>query len=469
MTLIGVVLLEVLVAFEQIAVATAMPTAARELDGLAIYPVVFAVPLATAVLAMVIAGPWADAAGPRVVVLTGVSLFVTGLLVAGSAQSMAMLIIGRSVQSIGGGLDSVALYVLIAMVFPEDLRPKIFMSISAAWVAPSLFGPPLAGYLATQVTWRWVFWIGATLAIPALALLLPAMRRVRSVGGERELSSRVRRRLVAAAAAALGSVALSIAADRPMLPAVALAVTGVLLLVLAVPRLVPAGTIRGQRGMPAVIATRALLGAAFLGTDIYLPLILTRQHGMGATEAGFVLTVGAVSWSLGAWIAGRRTTYADQRRLTRLGLVLLTIGIASALSAAWPATPSWILYGAWLVGGGGIGLAYSPLTVLLMGMSSPEAQGRNASSLQTAEMLMSSVLLAVSAIAFGGLTPHSHIAAFASGLVLAALTAALGIVMSRRLQPADSARRAQQGVVVTGEPLLPTEPRAVRPERAPDR
>lgn len=442
MTLIGVVLLEVLVAFEQIAVSTAMPTAARELDGLAIYPVVFAVPLATAVLAMVVAGPWADSAGPRLVVMTGVSLFVAGLLVAGSAQSMSMLIIGRSVQSIGGGLDSVALYVLIAMAFPEALRPKIFMGISAAWVAPSLFGPPLAGYLATHATWRWVFWIGATLAIPALALLLPAMRRLPAVVREQDPSSYVRRRLLAASAAAVGSVALSIAADRPVLPALLLAVVGVVLLVVSVPRLVPTGTIRGRRGMPAVIATRALLGAAFLGTDIYLPLMLTRQHGMGATEAGLVLTVGALSWSLGAWVAGRRSSYEDQRRLARTGLVLLVIGIAVALSAAWPATPSWILYGAWLIGGGGIGLAYSPLTVLLMGMSEPEEQGRNASSLQTAEMLTTSVLLAVSAIVFGGLTPHSHTIAFASGLVLAAMTALLGVVVSRRLQPVRSAHSA---------------------------
>ena len=448
MTLLGVVLLEVLVAFEQIAVATAMPTAARELHGLAIYPVVFAVPLATAVLAMVVAGPWADAAGPRVVVMTGVTLFVAGLLVAGSAQSMTMLIVGRSVQSVGGGLDSVALYVLIAMAFPEMLRPKIFMSISAAWVAPSLFGPPLAGYLATNVSWRWVFWIGATLAIPALALLLPAMRRLPARSAEREPSSRVRRRLSAAAGAALGSVALSIAADRPVLPAVVLAAVGAVLLVCSVPRLVPAGTIRGRRGMPAVIATRALLGAAFLGTDIYLPLMLTRQHGMGATEAGLVLTVGALSWSLGAWFAGRRSSYEDQRRLARTGLVLLTIGIVVALSAAWPATPSWILYGAWLIGGGGIGLAYSPLTVLLMGMSTPEEQGRNASSLQTAEMLTTSVLLAVSAIVFGGLTPHSHVAAFASGLVLAVLTALLGVLVSRRLEPVPTGSRVEAPVTL---------------------
>jgi len=456
MTLIGVVLLEVLVAFEQIAVSTAMPTAAKDLDGLSIYPVVFAVPLAAAVLAMVVAGPWADSAGPRLVVISGASLFVAGLLLAGAAQSMTMLILGRTVQSIGGGLDSVALYVLIAAAFPDTLRPKVFVGISAAWVAPSLFGPPLAGYLATSVTWRWVFWVGAVFAIPGLTLLLPAMRRLPAIRREREAASSVRRRLVAASGAAVGAVALSLAADRTMALAAALAVVGVALLVVFVPRLVPAGTLRGGRGMPSVVATRALLGAGFAGTEVYLPLMLTRQHHLSATEAGLVLTVGAVSWSLAAWIAGRRTRHEDQRRLVRIGLVLLTIGVAGAVSAAWPATPAWLLYVAWLVGGIGIGLAYSPLTVLLMGMSAPDEQGRNASSIQTAEMLTTSVLLAVSAIVFGGLTPHSQVAAFASGLGLAAVAGALGIVVSRRLAPVATGIGARhQNVVVTIERSRP--------------
>lgn len=441
MTLAGVVLLEVLVAFEYIAVSTAMPTAARQLDGLAIYPVVFAVPLAAAVLAMVVAGPWADSQGPRLVIVTGACLFIAGLLAAGAAQSMPMLILGRTVQSIGGGLDSVALYVLIAMAFPEALRPKVFVWISAAWVAPSLFGPPLAGYLATNVSWRWVFWVGAGFAIPGLALLLPAMRRLPADRRAREATSSVRRRLLAAAGAAVGAVLLSLAADRAVVAAAVLVACGLALLVVFVPRLVPAGTLRGGRGIPSVVATRALLGAAFAGTEVYLPLMLTRQHGMGATEAGVVLTVGALAWSGAAWVAGRRTAHEDQRRMVRIGLVLLAIGIAGAVSAAWSATPSWLLYVAWLVGGCGIGLAYSPLTVLLMGMSAPDEQGRNASSIQTAEMLTTSVLLAVSAIVFGGLMPHSHAAAFASGLALAVVAALLGVVVSRRLEPAPTGSR----------------------------
>jgi len=452
MTFAGVVLLEVLVAFEQIAVSTAMPTAAKDLDGLAIYPVVFAVPLAAAVLAMVVAGPWADSAGPRLVIVTGASLFVTGLLLAGAAQSMTTLILGRTVQSIGGGLDSVALYVLIAAAFPGTLRPKVFVGISAAWVAPSLFGPPLAGYLATDVTWRWVFWVGAVFAIPGLTLLLPAMRRLPPIRREREATSSVRRRLVAASVAATGAVALSLAADRALVTAVVLAAAGVLLLATAVPRLVPSGTLRGGRGMPSVVASRALLGAAFAGTEVYLPLMLTHQHHLSATEAGLVLTVGALSWSLAAWVAGRRTTHQGQRQLVRIGLVLLTIGVAGAVSAAWPGTPAWVLYFAWFVGGIGIGLAYSPLTVLLMGMSAPDEQGRNASSIQTAEMLTTSVLLAVSAIVFGGLTPHSQVAAFAGGLALAAVAGGLGIVVSRRLAPAAGAAGTPQAISLTGIP-----------------
>ncbi|RNI22225.1 MFS transporter [Flexivirga caeni] len=449
MALAGSVLLVGLVAFEQIAVSTAMPTVARQLHGLGIYPVAFAIPMAASVVGMVIAGTWADWAGSKVVILTGTALFVGGLVIAGGAASMPVLVLGRTVQSLGGGLNVVALYVLIAAAFPAQLRPKVFVGTSGAWVAPSLFGPPVAGYLATEGHWRWVFWLAAAAALPALALLLPVMRRLPPPEGSREEASVVRRRWIAAVGAAVGAAVLSVAADQPGVIVVIAAAIGVALLVWFAPRLVPRGTVRAARGMPAIVATRALLGSAFSGADVYLPLMLTRQHGMTATEAGLVLTVGATSWFVGAWFAGRMKTAEQQRRVVRIGLVLLSIGIAGAIASAWPATPGVLLYVAWLIGGSGIGLAYSPLTVLLMGMSAPEEQGRNSSALQTGETLTTSVLLAVSGIVFSALGTHSEVLAFVSGLVLALLTALLGTLVSRRLAPGTAGGTQRALVAIT--------------------
>ena len=63
---------------------------------------------------------------------------------------MEVLVLGRLVQGLGGGAMTVALYVLVARVYPPTLHPKIFAAFAASWVIPSLVGPfaPPAGRLA---------------------------------------------------------------------------------------------------------------------------------------------------------------------------------------------------------------------------------------------------------------------------------------------------------------------------------
>lgn len=438
-TVAGIVLLITLNAFEAIAVSTAMPTVAAKLNGLAGYPVAFAIPMAASVVAMVCAGSWADARGPRVVLLTGITLFVAGLLVAGSSPTMQLLILGRTVQSLGTGFAMVAVYVMIAAVFPESLRPKVFVWTSAAWVGPSLFGPPLAGFLVTQTSWRWVFFIAALFSIPAFALLIPVLRRLPAIGAGHRAAVGSGGRIVAAVGAAVGACLLSLSAHRSPALGAGLVVVGVALLIVAAPRLVPPGTYRVRRGIASVIVSRGLLGAAFCGTDVYLPLMLTGQHGMSPGEAGLALTAGAISWSAAAWVGGRITTDASRRRTIRIGFAALAVGIVVCLLAAAPATPAVLVYLGWLIGGAGIGLAYSPLTVLTMGLSADAEQGRNSSALQTNETLMSSVLLAVSAVLFGYLVPVSHTLAFSVGIALALVCALLGSLTARRLRPDDAA------------------------------
>ena len=63
-------------------------------------------------------------------------MFVLGLLIAGTAGTMPVLVAGRLVQGLGGGGLTVALYVVIARVYPPVLHPKIFAAFSAAWVIP---------------------------------------------------------------------------------------------------------------------------------------------------------------------------------------------------------------------------------------------------------------------------------------------------------------------------------------------
>ncbi|MGO4434239.1 MFS transporter, partial [Paenarthrobacter sp. RAF9] len=131
---VGACALVFLSAFESLAVTTIMPLVSRDLDGAALYALAFAGPLATGVMGMVGAGNWSDRRGPAAPLYSSVALFVLGLLIAGTAGSMEILVLGRLVQGLGGGAMTVALYVLVARVYPPALHPKIFAAFAASWV-----------------------------------------------------------------------------------------------------------------------------------------------------------------------------------------------------------------------------------------------------------------------------------------------------------------------------------------------
>ena len=168
-----------LVAFESFAVTTVMPTVSRALDGAALYAFAFAGPLATGVIGMVVAGSWCDRHGPRAP-LSARRRPVRGRArrSPGSRRRWASWCSGAWCRALGGGAMTVALYVIVARLYPAVLHPRVFGGFSAAWVLPSLVGPAAAGAVAQHVGWRWVFLGVAVLVLPVSLVLLPAVRRI---------------------------------------------------------------------------------------------------------------------------------------------------------------------------------------------------------------------------------------------------------------------------------------------------
>src|SRR5215218_3162185 len=273
-----------LVAFETVAVATALPTAVAELDGLAWYGWSFTALLVPAVVGMVAAGEAADRIGARLPLVAGVLVFLVGLLVAGLASGMPAFLLGRALQGLGVGLLGVVMYVIVGEQYPDRLRPAVFGAISAAWVLPGLVGPVVAGALAEGPGWRWVFLGLVPLVVLASGLLVPTSRRL--LRPTDPTPPRRGRRLAAVAAAAGLAVVQWSLQDLPRAP---VALAGLLLLGLRV--LLPAGTAAVRRGVPAVVAFRGLLAGAFFSVESLVPLTLTLLHGFSATAAGLPLTL----------------------------------------------------------------------------------------------------------------------------------------------------------------------------------
>ncbi len=427
---IGLLLVVTLVAFEALAVATAMPTAVRELHGLRLYGWAFTAFLLASVVGIVVAGEQSDARGPVGPFLAGLSVFAVGLVMAGTAVDMPVFLLGRAVQGFGAGAVLVALYVVIARVYDETLRPRVFAALSAAWVLPALIGPTVAGALTEHLSWRLVFLGLPPFVAAGLGLLLPALRDL--PGAAQPAPARARARTPIALRAAAGVALLQYAGQR-LRPVSLLAVGGGFALLLpAVRRLLPVGALRLRRGLPAVVVCRALAGA-FFGAEAFLPLALTTLHGVRPTLAGVPLTVGALGWSAGSWWQGRRRAERPREPLIRRGFVLLAAGIASLAVVSLPGASPWLVLLAWTVAATGMGLAMPTISVLTLRLSPPAEQGANSAALQIADVLGSICCVGVGGVVLAG--AGTKPAAFAAINLGMAGVATAGALLAGRLVP----------------------------------
>ena len=435
-TTAGLVLVVTLIAFENLAVATAMPTAVRELRGMAYYSWPFTAFLVASVIAMVLAGERSDRVGPRWVMLTGLLIFAVGLVVAGTAHDMAIFVTGRAVQGFGAGSAVVALYVVIAEVYDEALRPRVFAAVSAAWVLPSLAGPVISGLVTEHVSWRLVFGGLVPLVVIGLALVWPALARL---ARHDPASVPARRRLARyAVLAALGMAALQYAGQHLRPASLPIALAGLVALVPAVRRLLPAGTIRLRQGLPAAIGYRGLVAGAFFATDAFIPLTLSQLHGYRPALAGLPLMVASLGWSTGSWWQGHRPI---RRRylLVRTGCALIMIGAGGLTAVAWTAVPGWLAGPLWTVAGLGMGLSMASLSVLVLDQSGAAERGANGAALQIADVLASASLIGLAGVLLVAIRPMS-LAITVIDLVMAAV-AATGVLFAGRLRPLTASPR----------------------------
>ncbi|MFH8728141.1 MFS transporter [Streptomyces termitum] len=452
---VGIVSVVLLIAFEATAVGTAMPVAARELDGISVYAFAFSAYFTTSLFGMVVAGQWSDRNGPLTPLTVGISAFAVGLLLSGTAASMWVFILGRAVQGLGGGLVIVALYVVVSRAYEEHLRPAIMAAFAASWVVPSVVGPLASGTITEHLGWRWVFVGIPVLVVLPLVLALPAIRRTASGPADPEapLAAWDRRRILLALAISAGAGLLQYAGQElrwlSLLPAVA----GAALLVPAVRGLLPRGTVRAARGLPSVILLRGVAAGSFIAAESFVPLMLVTQRGLSPTHAGLSLAMGGLTWALGSWIQSRPWTEPYRERLVVAGMGLVALAILTAPSVLIPAVPVWTVAVAWAFGCLGMGAVIASTSVLLMKLSPPEEAGANSAALQISDGLSNVLLLAAGGAAFaalgGGAVGHavgpaaagsSHPSAFAAVFLPMAAVAAAGAWVATRLHAPAAAK-----------------------------
>ncbi|PSM43693.1 MFS transporter [Streptomyces dioscori] len=447
---IGIVSVVLLIAFEATAVGTAMPVAARELDGISLYAFAFSGYFTTSLFGMVLAGQWSDRAGPLGSLTAGIGAFAAGLLLSGTAGAMWLFILGRAVQGLGGGLVIVALYVVVGRAYPARLRPSIMAAFAASWVVPSVVGPLASGAVTEHLGWRWVFVGVPVLVLLPLALALPQIRR-RASGPEVSLAEGDlpapfdRRRIRLALGISAGAGLLQYAAQDLRWLSLVPGVAGAALLVPAVLGLLPRGTYLAARGLPSVVLLRGVAAGSFIAAESFVPLMLVTERGLSPTLAGFSLAAGGGTWALGSFVQARARVEPYRERLMMLGMLLTAAAIAAAPTVLIDGVPVWTVAVAWAFGCFGMGLVISSSSVLLLQLSAPGQAGNNSAALQMSDGLANVVLLAAGGAAFaalgGGTVTHAatqasggHPAAFVAVFLPMAGVALVGAWVTTRLR-----------------------------------
>lgn len=415
---IGVLGLMTFIAFESFAVTTALPVVARDLDAERWYSLAFAATVTTGLVGMTLGGAWADRHGPLRPLLFGGAAFLLGIALCVAAPTMTVFVVGRLLQGIGGGIDSVVLYVVIARFLHEDARPRMFGLLTTAWLLPSIVGPLVSGVLVQAVHWRVVFALVLVGSAVSLLCLVGVVRRAGPGHGE---GSVLDRRAVWAGAAAVALLGLHVSGQQTAPVLAAGTTASVIVLAVTAVRLLPEGTLRGRAGIPRLVLLRALLGGTVAATDIYLPPYLQNELGYAPALSGLVVAVGALGWAGGAWLQGRSTTDPHRPDLLWRAAVLVMCGPAGAALVVGGLLPVPAAAVACVLMGVGMGIAYPQLSSTVLTLSPQERQGGNSSALQVAESLGSSALLAVTGAALTATVLGGYLTVYA-------LTGAVGLL-----------------------------------------
>jgi MFS family permease len=451
---VGLVLTITLVAFEALAISTVMPIVEDELGDIELYGWVFTAFMLGSLIGIVVAGGAIDRLGLGGPFAVGIGLFAIGLVVGGLAPSMAVLVVGRFIQGLGAGAIPPIAYVAIGRRLPERLRPQMFATMSTAWVLPGVMGPAIAGVVGETLGWRIVF-LGLLPLIAVAALI--AYPAVRQIGPAEDASTREasasasnRRRLPLAILVATGTGLLlaGLTTGEPVI-GVGLVGGGLIITVLALRRLTPAGTLRAARGLPAAVLMRGVLTFTFFGVDAYVALALVDWRGLSAIEAGIALTAATLTWTSGSWIQARLAPRYPPEAFVRAGLAVVIVGLILFAFILQPAIPVWLAVPTFGLAGLGMGLAYSPLALIVLREAPEGEQGSASAALSLLDSLGTAVGIGITGalVAASVRMTDSPVTGLAAGFAVAISVGILGLALSTRLHHRERDTAAAAPVV----------------------
>jgi MFS family permease len=371
-----------------------------------------------AIIAGAAAGMLCGRFGVKRVLIAATLLYGSGCVMAALAASMAVVVGGRFIQGLGGGMLLSLCYLAIHAWFAPSLWNRLFSVVALIWGAGSLLGPLIGGVFANHYTWRGAFWFFAFQA--ALLSLIAGVWLPAESPQKNAPSGWPFAPLLVLSAATL------IIAEVGVITRPALSIAGCLLgaglLYVAARldrrsrvRLLPAQLLDLRHPVGAGLMMVFALSMATTGFWAYGPLILKTLFGTNALISGYILAVEALAWSLATLAVSKAPPTAEQL-LIRSGASIVAAGAAGfAIAVPSGSLPGMIVCA--FLQGLGFGACWPSIVHRMVRFADVEEQSLGAASSSVIQRIGYAVGTAAAGIA-------ANLSGLGEGMSVAAVRAA---------------------------------------------
>jgi len=309
--LVGVMLGLFLSALDQTIVSTAMPAIIKDLQGLDYVAWTSTAYLLASTTMVPIYGKLSDLFGRRIVLLSGIGVFLLGSILCGISQDIFQLIGFRVLQGLGAAALTSTAFAIPADLFSPAERPRYMGLFGAIFGLASIIGPFLGGYLTDSLNWRWVFYVNMPIGILAFIFILRTMPTLAS-GIKAAIDWAGAGTLVLSVVPLLLALTLDKevhAWDSPLIIGlfVMAVVFGALFIYAetqAASPIIKLSLFKDQIFSVTMLSS-FLNGAAFFGAFLFLSLFLVNVSGVSATESGTAQIPLMLSFVVGSIVASQ--------------------------------------------------------------------------------------------------------------------------------------------------------------------
>lgn len=403
-----------------------LPAMTEQLHGERLYAWVNTAFLAASIVGSAGASALTSRLGLRLSYILGFLVFAAGSVLIAVAPAMEVIVAGRAIEGVGGGLLSALAYVAVSAALPRALWGKATGLVTAMWGVGGIAGPAVGGIFGTGGAWRLPF---AVLAVCAVAFALLATASLKAT------ASRERTDGAPGGALAIPSLLIVLLAVSGF--SVAVLYEGVarlcwfagsaLLLVLFIvvdarstSGLLPRSTYaRGSDLRWTYLLVAVLAGSVMV--EAFVPLFGQRLGGLSPFAAGYLGAIPSVGWTTAQFFSASVSGDRTRRALRTLGPLVSLAGFLLLAATGFMSGP-WVLW--WLPSlaaiGAGVGLAFPHLAVAAMSTGPDDGESAQASAgISVVQLLSNTVFTSLCGLLLTTRIPHlTDAQVMAAGLAL---------------------------------------------------